>query len=296
MKIGKLALEFVKSFVLKDIKKRRKSYPPRNEFKNYLDIKYLNDDNKHHTYDIYLADESNSKDCLFIDIHGGAYIFEEHYDNYPYAYMLLKAGFDVALIDYTPNNGKRSFVDQFDEVVLNIKHLFEHLDEYDLSKDKIVITGDSAGGHFALLLSEILQSQEVRDALNIDLPLVDVVATVIACPVYDFAHIGQSMKDSGTKRMLGPQYKNEELLNRYSPRTYINQLKSPLFLSTCTNDFIRPQSILLNEDMKDKKGYQFIDINSDDKNVDHVHNITKITLKESIEVNDKIVEFVDNLL
>ena len=48
--------------------------------------------------------------------------------------------------------------------------------------------------------------------------------------------------------------------------------------------------------MSSRKGYQLIDINSDDKNVDHVHNITKIYLKESIEVNDAIVAFVDKLL
>ena len=296
MKIGRFALQMVKAFVLKDIKKRRKFYPSRDEFRKFLDVRYFQDNNKHHTYDVYLADESNRKNCLFIDIHGGAYIFGEHYDNYPYAYVLLKAGYDVALLDYSPNDGKFDFSDQFNECVLNIKHLLERLDEYGLEKDKIVITGDSAGGHIALLLSLALQSSNVKASLDIDLPTIDVLATVIACPVYDFENIGDSMRKSGSKRMLGPRYFDKEHLKKYSPKTYINELKSPLFLSTCKNDFIRPQSMLLNEDMKDKPGYYFIDITSDDKNVDHVHNITKIELKESIKVNDKIIEFVNNLL
>ena len=296
MKIGRFALEMVRSFVLKDIKKRRKYYPSRDGFRSFLNIQYLNDNNKYHTYDVYLTDESNRKHCLFIDIHGGAYIFGEHFDNYPYAYVLLKAGFDVALLDYSPNNGKSDFASQFNEVILNLKHLLSRLDEFDLAKDKIVITGDSAGGHIALLVSEALQSQEVRDALGIELNDVDVIATVVACPVYDFENIGDSMSKSGSKRMLGPKYNDKNHLRRYSPKTYINQLKSPLFLSTCKNDFIRPQSLLLNEDMKERINYVFVDIDSDNKEIDHVHNITKIDLEESIKVNDAIIKFIDNLL
>ena len=296
MKFGRLALNLLKAFVNKDIKKRRKSYPPKDEFKHWENVKYLEDDNLQHTYDVYLANESNRKHCLCIDIHGGSYIFGQHFDNYPYAYVLLKAGYDVALLDYEPNNGKGDISDIVNELVLNLKHLFARLNDYDLSKDKVVITGDSAGGHLALLISLALQSQEVRDSLAIELPEIDVLATVVACPVYDFEHIGDSLSKSGQKRMLGPKFNDKEHLKKYSPKTYIGFNKAPLFLSTCKNDFIRAESIKLNEDMQDKPGYQFLDIDSDNKEADHVHNITKIELKESIEVNNAIAEFINNLL
>ena len=296
MKFGRLALNFLKAFVNKDIKKRRKTYPPKDEFKHWENINYLNDNNLQHTYDVYLADESNRKHCLCIDIHGGSYIFGQNFDNYPYAYVLLKAGYDVALLDYEPNDGKKDISDIVNELAFNLKHIFDRLDEYDLSKDKVVITGDSAGGHLALLLSLALQSQEVRESLGIELPNIDVLATVVACPVYDFEHIGDSLSKSGQKRMLGPKFSDKEHLKKYSPKTYIEFNKSPLFLSTCNNDFIRVESLKLNEEMQGKPGYQFLDIESDNKKVDHVHNITKINLKESIEVNNAIAEFINNLL
>ena len=72
--------------------------------------------------------------------------------------------------------------------------------------------------------------------------------------------------------------------------------KAPIFLSTCKNDFVRAESMLLLEDLKDKHEYQFIDIDSDKKEVDHVHNVVKINLEESKQVNNAIVAFVDNLL
>lgn len=297
MKVGALSLSLLKALVLKDIKKRRKLYPPRDEFRHWIDIPYLDDQNKYHTYDVYLADESNRKHCLCIDIHGGAYIFGEHQDNYPYAYVLLKAGFDVVTLDYEPNNGRKDIYDIVKDVALNFKHLFDHLSDYDLDKDEVVITGDSAGGHLALLFSEMFESQEVKEQVGVELPEVDVLATIVACPAYDFAVLGKvQLTNCARKRMLGPKYKDEEYLARFSPKTYIDKLVSPLFLSTCKNDFVRSESLALNEAMKDRPGYQFIDINSDDDKVDHVHNVTKINLEESIKVNNAIVNFIDNLL
>lgn len=297
MKYGAFTLSLLKALVLKDIKKRRKYYPPKDEFRKWINVPYLDDGNKYHTYDVYLADESIRKHCLFIDIHGGAYIFGEHQDNYPYAYVMLKAGYDVALLDYEPNNGKKDISDIVNDVAANFRHLGEHLSEYDLDKDQIVITGDSAGGHLALLFSEALQSKEVRDALGIELPKFNPIATVVACPAYDFEKLGlEQLTKTARKRMLGPKYQDFEHLRVYSPMTYLDFAKAPIFLSTCRNDFVRAESMHLLEDLKDKHEYQFVDIDSDKKEVDHVHNVVKIHLEESKQVNDAIVAFVDNIL
>ena len=297
MMVNKLMLDILAKLVQKDVKKRRKGYPNRDEFKHWQDIKYLEDDNCYHTYDVYLADPSNRKHCCFIDIHGGSYIFGHHFDNYPYAYVLLKAGFDVVLVDYEPNNGKKDIYDILSDCAANLKHLMAHLDDYDLSKDKFVITGDSAGGHIALLISTALQNKEVKQLIKLDLPDINVLATVVACPAYDFEMLGTGiLTNRAKKRMLGPKYNDREHLKTYSPKTYIEYHHAPLFLSTCKNDFVRNESLLLNKDMENEPGYKFVDINSDDERVDHVHNITKIYLKESIEVNNAIVDYINNLL
>lgn len=297
MVFGVMGLGLVLSFVKRDIKKRRKTYPSRTEFTNFINVPYIDDNNYHHTYDVYLADKSNRKNCCFIDIHGGAYVFGDHEDNYPYAYELLKAGYDVVLLDYDPNNGEKDILDIVNDCVKNIQHLVDNLDKYGLTNDIFVMSGDSAGGHLALLLSLAMQNKNVANKIGISLPELPLIATVIACPVYDYAYSGEgSMTRVALKRMKGPKYRDFEYLKRYNSNTYINENKLPLFVSTSNHDFLRSETLALNKDMKGKPGYKLVDIKTDNKEADHVHNVVKPHLEESKKVNNAIIEFVDKLL
>ena len=295
MRFGRLSLNFLKSYMLKVIRKRRKTYPP-HSFEEFINIPFINDDNVCHSYDVYLARKENRKNCCVIDIHGGAYIFNEHQDNYPFAHILLEKGYDVVLLDYEPNDGNKDTSDLFKDVVAGYNHLVSHLKDYGLENDKFVIAGDSAGGHFALLLSELIKAKESPSFIDIRPLDINLIGTVLNCPVYDFGNINKGpLTKGGLHRMLGPRYNDGEWLNKLSPRTYISTYKLPIFLSTCKNDFIREQSMILYNDIKDRDNFSFVDINSDNKEVDHVHNVVKTKLKESIEVNDAIDSFINKL-
>ena len=295
MKFGRISLNILKTLVVRQNIKRRKFFPPR-VFKEFINVPYLDDGHIQHTYDVYLAKEENRKNCCVIDIHGGAFIFCEHQDNYPFAYALLEQGYDVVLVDYIPNNGKVDTIELVNQCLLNIKHLVEHLKDYGLENDKFVFAGDSAGGYLALLISEAISRKEVASNIGIECPELDFIATILNCPVYDFEHIGDSLANSGKHRMIGPRYNDLEWLRTISPKTYINFFDKPIFLSTCTNDFIRPETLKLHNDIKDRDNIEFLDIHSDDKNVDHVHNVTKINLEESKQVNIAIGKFIEKLL
>ena len=296
MKVGKLGVNMLRRYLLKDIQKRRLNYPP-HIFKEKINIPYIKDGNAQHSYDVYLANEENRKRVCVIDIHGGSYVFGDHQDNYPYGFEFLKEGFDVVLVDYVPNDGKHDTYDLFLDVVSCINHLIEHLKEYDLDKDKFVICGDSAGGHLALLLAEALLDKNVADILKISLKELVPIGVVVSSPVYDFYHIGEgSMTRSGLKRMFGPQYRDRERFKWLSPRTYIRAIRVPLFISTCVNDFIRNEPLTLRDDVKDYPGFTFIDVKNDHPAVDHVHNVTKTKLDDSIKVNKAAMEFINSLI
>ena len=297
MKVGKLSLFLVRFFVVRNIKKRRKNIPSLDLYTHKLNINYMNDLDEYHTYDIFYAKEPKKK-CLFINIHGGAYMFGTNYDNFPYAKVFLDKGYDVITIDYKPNNGKISTYDIASDCAKAITHIYNHLKEYGLENEKIIISGDSAGGHLALLLSMGITNPKNASLMNLDLPHFDISCVIASSPVYDFENLGADVLTKGArKRMLGPRYNDLDLSRSLSPKEYIMDFKLPLFLSSCTHDFLRSQSLKLDLDMRKLSNtYEFCDIKSEDRNVDHVHNVVKPYLEESVLVNSKALEFIDKVL
>ena len=53
---------------------------------------------------------------------------------------------------------------------------------------------------------------------------------------------------------------------------------------------------MLAREVKDKENFKLVDIKTENKEANHVHNVTKIDLPESIEVNNAIIEFIDNII
>lgn len=69
-------------------------------------------------------------------------------------------------------------------------------------------------------------------------------------------------------------------------------------MSTCTHDFIRSQALLIKADCEAiGRPVDWIDIESSDRRVGHVHNVTRLDLPASREVNARMLEFMStNLL
>lgn len=68
-------------------------------------------------------------------------------------------------------------------------------------------------------------------------------------------------------------------------------------VSTCTNDFLRSQSLMIKSD-RDAAGLQveLLDIESANRNVAHVHNVINPGLPESQKVNGGMIAFMDKIL
>ena len=294
MKIGRFVMNILKRNSYKGSMQRRKLFPPYGQFKNEkINIPYKNDNNPQHTFDVILAEDNRNNICL-IDIHGGAYIFGEHQDNYIFCAPFVKQGFDAVIIDYEPNDGTLDTKDLVYDIVANLLYVFSHLKELGLENDKFAITGDSAGGHFALLMSELLLDKEYAKELGYELPDIDLVACLVNCPVYDFAHIADgNLSRSGSKRMLGPNYADKKALEMLCSKVHIKSLTCPVFVSTCTQDFLKAQSFLLEKDLKEQGNvYQLLNIESKEKHVGHVHNVLHPEHHLAIQVNDAMMKFM----
>ena len=296
MKVGKFLVNLMKLAIEKDVKKR-KSYQDLTGFEIDYNIPYLDDGDNYHVFDFVHARGEKRNICI-IDIHGGSYMFCRCHDNLYYASKYAEQGFDVICLDYHPNDGKTgSTKDLIDDAVKGLVYVFEHLKELGLKNHRFVLTGDSAGGHISLLIAEAISDKEFAKELGYDFNKVKIEAVLVNSPAYDFVNLGRDrLRKSGLKRMFGPRYDDVELNRLISPKVHLKSLKLALFFSTSKLDFIRPQSLMLKEDL-DKLNikYDFIDIDSDDKLAIHVHNVIYPDTEESRRVNSAMIQFIEQL-
>ena len=73
----------------------------------------------------------------------------------------------------------------------------------------------------------------------------------------------------------------------------VNILHLPLFCSTCKLDFIRQESLALQKAVAGREDFEFMDIDSDDPEIGHVHNVLVSKREESIRVNDAMMAFME---
>ena len=260
-----------------------------------IGIPYVQDGDPAQVLDIYYADDAVRKDAVLVDIHGGFYVAGRRENKRRFASFFLKEGFDVVLLEYRLNDGTRDVADELADCAAGLDYLATHAQELGLNSDRMFITGDSAGGHLALFMAEGIEnkSMPIRPKVFVSR------GVMLNCTAYDFASFPEveTLSESAIAWFVGPRYKDKELMKTLSPRTYIGTYSGPLFLSTCKHDFIRSESLLLKADCDSlSRPIVFVDIDSNDRRVRHVHNVSNPRLPESQEVNSRMAAFMDKYL
>ena len=257
-------------------------------------IPYVVDGDPAQVLDIYYANKGNRKNAVLVDIHGGFYVAGRRENGRAFASVFLKEGYDVVLVEYRLNDGKRDVFDELSDCAAALDYLAVKAGDLGLNKDNMFLTGDSAGGHLALYMAEGSEDRMLPVCPKVFVPR----GTLLSCPAYDFATFADSelFSKGALEWFMGPRYQDKAWLESLSPRTFIGSFSGPLFVSTCTRDFIRSQSLAIKADC-DSLGRQleFVDIESDDKDVAHVHNVINPNLPESQTVNYRMLAFMNQL-
>ena len=290
MKITYPSLALFYRYVDRVNDRRVKEAPPWDKYAPLLDEPY--GEGEARVFDLFRAPPEKRKDVLLILVHGGYYIRGRHRDSYPFAFTFLEEGFDVASVEYRTDGKGVGMRDKINDVAEFLRYLFSSLEKFGLDGEKrFFISGDSAGGHLALINAEGV----CDPGIGIDLRGVRLNGVLLNCPSYDFAayrdvrELSRGMK----KRMLGKDYTERGTLERVSPRTYIASIGVPVFVSTCKNDFLREGVLRLRDDLdRFGKDYGWVDVDEDDKKVAHVHNVIRPDLPASVRVNRAMMDFM----
>ena len=256
-----------------------------------IGIPYLDDGNERHVVDVYYAKE-NRKNAVVIEVHGGFYVAGLRQNHRPYASVFLKEGYDVVLVEYRLVDGDSTDVsDQLYDVSAAVDYVTLHAEELGLNADKMYIVGTSAGGHLALYVAE----GAANDSLPVRPKYFKPRGVLLNCPSYDFASYNATglFYPKAMEWFLGPRYMDDQWMTAMSPRTRRNAYQGPLFVSSSRQDFLRSQALLIVEDCgMQQRPVCFVFIDSNHKKAGHVHNVSKPGLKESQEVNSKMIEFL----
>ena len=257
MKIGKLRLKlFGKGMSNAEAKALKGVVFDRSE-NTIFDIPYASENDERLKFDLLKAKEEKRKNVLIIDVHGGAYYHGHRVNNYKFCNVFREVGYDVVVADYRLTDAKKGYSveSEIRDLLTMLSFIQENKEKYGLSTERLVVMGDSAGGHFALLLSEILQSKELQKEWGVDLSGLSLKATVVSCPVYDFAGAvyASGMRKSGSDYMYGKGWENEEWTKKLDPRVYLASLHGPVFVSSCQNDFLKAHAILLDKELTENR-------------------------------------------
>ena len=256
-----------------------------------IGVPYIDGGNERQVVDIYYAKE-NRKDAVVIEVHGGFYVAGMRQNHRPYASVFLKEGFDVVLVEYRLVDGDSIDVsDQLSDVSAAADYVTVHAEELGLNKDRMFIVGSSAGGHLALYVAE----GSANEAMPIRPHYFKPRGVILNCPSYDFASYNSTgiFYPKAMEWFLGPRYMDDQWMTAMSPRTRLNAYQGPLFVSSSRQDFLRSQALLIVEDCgMQQRPVCFVFIDSNHKKAGHVHNVSKPGLKESQEVNSKMIEFL----
>ena len=103
---------------------------------------------------------------LIVDIHGGGWVYGDLGINHLYCTRLAELGFAVANVAYRlqPEVNLR---DQVQDLFAALRWLGEHADDYGFDPNNVFLTGDSAGGHLASLVSCVDVSEREWRIFNV---------------------------------------------------------------------------------------------------------------------------------
>ena len=150
--------------------------------KEVNNIPYTDSGSIYHTLDVYYPEDAKGPLPVIIEIHGGGWMYGTKDLNKLYAQYLAKRGFVVFNLSY--RLVPEVFVPaQLQDVALAINKVKELLPEFPCDTDKIILTGDSAGGQLASFTAAISRSGVLRDHFDCVDHGLDFSCLVLTSPV-----------------------------------------------------------------------------------------------------------------
>lgn len=257
--------------------------------KKIIDIPYIDDGNKYHLLDVYYPENKTEPLPVIIDIHGGGWVYGTKEVNKVYCMKLAEKGYIVFNINYRliPDC---TFAQQMNDVSKALKWINEHLGEYPCDKNKIYLTGDSAGGQLAAYSCIINENDELCELFgfeksNFKANALGLISPNLYLTPFDF-------KNVYCRRILGKDYKNLPFVNYLTAEALLEKsVIPPSFFATSVNDYMAVRQTVGAYNALLNHGIDAELLNWDKEELTHAFSVLEPDMKESIETTEKMLQF-----
>ena len=248
---------------------------------------------REHLLDIYsptpLDVEAPEKLPVIVTVHGGGYLTNNKECNRPHDMYLASKGYKVVNVNYTLQPEA-----EFDQEMRELDGVFHwigaHADRYGFDTDNVFLTGDSSGGHLALLYTGVQQRKDLQDYFKVNVSDVKIKGTAVTCPVGSFLdpdpvskafrNLAGRLYDTKGKMMISYQGFADE---NY-PGVCIVTTDTDVPIHTCSEAIHK---------WLDFRGidHWYKSFESKGNKLGHVFNVLHPDWPESIEANQYILDF-----
>jgi acetyl esterase/lipase len=260
-----------------------------------IDVPYINDDNAEHLLDIYYPDNTQGPFPVIIAIHGGGFLFGDKAKNKLFCYNLAKNGFIIFNLNYRLAFDGITVPDQIQDIAAALDWAGNNFDAYPVNREKIYIVGESSGAYLAVMAALVCESQRLRETFNAQKPNIKINALGLISGFMELERKGIVFSNMRSM-ILKKGYKKQEYYQNLQMKN-LPEITSlpPVFLTTNEDDIIKDMSeyfanILTTNNME----YQYYYVRRSGRKLGHVFNILNLDWEESIEVNNRMLEYLLN--
>lgn len=234
-KLGVLIWRYL--FESGDAKRLAKQVQDLSDLCIHRDLKYIDDGEQGHLFDIYELPELPDDAPVLINIHGGGLFASYKEVNVNFNYEWVRLGYRVVSLSYR-RIPETTLWHQIDDVMAALRYLKTNAATLRLNLDRCVLTGDSAGALLSLFAMSINESEPLQRDFGIagaDFPFraAGLVSIMLDTQRHDLMRaINSVVTDDNDRNQPYESY----LLD---PASLLNAAKlPPLFLVTSAEDLI----------------------------------------------------------
>ena len=263
------------------------------------DIPYIDDGDPNHLLDVYSPDAHKKTLPVILEIHGGGYLSCSKEINAQHGQYLASKGFHVVNINYTLcPEGNLSVI--LNEVASALAWMDTHSERFGFDMSGLCVTGDSAGGHIALMSAAILSNGRCAEFFNVRKPPVRLAACGVSCPEgsFDWKLLPRNLSATMLFLILHKYTFDAEYV-RHSSYEYYMDADYPRiwFCSSPTDSLLYTHTRGMHEYMvRSDIDHVYREYTSRERKLDHVFNILNPDYPESRQANDDLIDFFRSTL